>query len=312
MQLLNRGGQGAVYRAFHQRLEIDVAVKIFTSDSADAAGDVAKRRFIKEAQMLSQLDHPNICRIFDADETEEGLLYIVMEFLEGHSLKSLIELRVPETDEVLDYFEQIVDGLVEAHKQDLVHQDMKPSNIMSSADGTIKLIDFGAARNIFNSPPDPIGTLRYMSPEQIRGEEDVDYRTDVWSLGITILELLSGKHPFAGVRSQVAKFIQSDQPVGIPANAGYLRPVLEKSLHKNKAFRYRSAIELHADLKKIGDRQRKREMMWVTFKSSIAWVLLILVSLTGLILFMMGGGWTGPGSGLAAIMDWFNPGDLNK
>ena len=151
--------------------------------------DTAKQRFQQEAQAASTLDHPNICTIFEINETADGQLYLVMAHYEGETLKERIARGPVPLDDAIDIATQVGQGLAKAHVAGIVHRDIKPANLMVTADGTVKILDFGLAKlggsEGVTQTGTTVGTVAYMSPEQARGEE-VDHRTDIWSLGMSI------------------------------------------------------------------------------------------------------------------------------
>ena len=196
---LGHGGMGVVYTAQDPRLKRQVAIKLLTPDLT--RDETAKQRFLQEAQAASALDHPNICTIFEVNETDDGQLYLVMAYYDGETLKERIERGALPVDEAVDIATQVGHGLAKAHTAGIVHRDIKPANVMVTADGTVKILDFGLAKLAgtegITQTGTTVGTVAYMSPEQARGEE-VDHRTDIWSLGVVFYEMLSGQQPFEG------------------------------------------------------------------------------------------------------------------
>ena len=301
LEKLSEGGQGEVYRVYQKKLKHHYALKIFKHKGVISGEEKARARFSREAQILARLKHPNICDVIDVGETDDGTPYIKMELLDGKSLQSVVAHGPRLLDEVLDIFVQAVDGLVVAHDHDLIHQDIKPANIMLCTDGVVKLIDFGVSRDIIRSKPDPMGTMRYMSPEQLREEPDLDFRTDIWSIGFTMLEMLWGKYPLGAGAS--IEHIQSDEPIEVPLFAGYLKPVLKKCLHKDKKLRYRSAVALKADLQSIVDRRERAANRKRVLKTAASWVLPMLILIAGLLYVLVGSSWGGPKPALAVVID---------
>jgi serine/threonine protein kinase len=211
---IGSGGMGEVYTAEDRVLLRLVAIKFIKRQAHDPAG--AEKRFMREARMASQLNHPNIVTIHEICETDE-LTYIVMEYVEGRNLRSLIMSRALSTEAALDTACQIADALAEAHARGVLHRDIKPENILVNERGQAKLLDFGLARAFEQTGSLPgeatmavtrvenltdsgvvVGTVPYMSPEQIRKEEPLDSRTDIFSFGIVLYEMLTGRHPFQG------------------------------------------------------------------------------------------------------------------
>jgi serine/threonine protein kinase len=197
LEKLGEGGMGIVYKAEDTRLKRPAALKFLPRElNRDPE---AKQRFILEAQAASALDHQNICTIYEINETEEGQLFIAMAFYEGETLKSKIDRGLLPLSEALDIIVQVAKGLHAAHEKGIVHRDIKPANIIITNDGVAKIVDFGLAKfagqSMITRTGSTAGTVAYMSPEQARGEP-VDHRTDIWSLGVTLYEVLSGCPPF--------------------------------------------------------------------------------------------------------------------
>lgn len=191
------GGMGVVYQALDTRLERQVALKFLPSHLSNEG---ARQRFMAEARAASQLDHPNICTIHDIGETDDGQMYITMPFYDGETLSRRITRGPVPVLTAVDIALQVGDGLAAAHNRNIVHRDIKPANIMLGGDGGVKILDFGVAKveNVhLTSTGMSIGTLAYMSPEQLRGDQ-VDGRTDVWALGVVFYEMLTGKRAFPG------------------------------------------------------------------------------------------------------------------
>src|SRR6185503_13796313 len=199
--LIGSGGMGDVYRARDPRLDRDVAIKVLRS----ARDRVALDRFEREARAVASLTHPNALAVFDVG-AENGVPYIVTELLAGTTLRKHLGKRLP-AGEALRIVRQIADVLTAAHEKGIVHRDLKPENVFLLPDGTVKLIDFGLARQVASSPDaetrlitatgSVAGTFAYMAPEQIRGLE-CDGRTDLFALGIVLYEMLAGARPFTG------------------------------------------------------------------------------------------------------------------
>jgi Tol biopolymer transport system component len=199
---LGGGGMGVVYKAEDARLQRTVALKFLPPELT--RDPVAKARFLQEARAASALDHPNICTIHEVGETDDGQLFLAMTCYEGETLKKKIERGPLPIDEAVDIARQIAAGLAKAHRLGIVHRDIKPANIMITDDGIVKILDFGLAKLAgaagLTRAGFCLGTPAYMSPEQARGE--VDHRTDLWSLGVVLYEMLSGTAPFSGDSDQ--------------------------------------------------------------------------------------------------------------
>jgi TolB-like protein/Tfp pilus assembly protein PilF/predicted Ser/Thr protein kinase len=259
---LGEGGMGVVYKAEDSKLKRTVALKFLPPELTREPE--AKARFAREAQAAAALSHPNIGTVYEIDEAE-GRLFIAMECIEGRSLKQKIAAGPLKLDEALDLGAQIAAGLQEAHEKGIVHRDVKPSNIMITAKGVPKILDFGLAvtreRTRMTRTGTTLGTVAYMSPEQARGE-DVDRRSDIWSLGIVLYEMLSGATPFSGRHEQAVLYAilnENHAPLtglrtGLPVE---LEQIVDKCLVKDPDLRYQHVDELVVDLRRL--RQRSLE-----------------------------------------------------
>jgi tetratricopeptide (TPR) repeat protein len=195
---IGRGGMGVIWRAEDTRLGRTVAVKLLPPDLAQ--DHRFRARFLQGARAASALDHPNICSIHEVGETEDGQLYLVMPCYDGETLEDRLARGRMPVSEALDAAAQIARGIARAHEKGIVHRDIKPANLMLTGDGTLKILDFGIAKGAGGSLTRSgfvVGTLAYMSPERISGKT-TDERTDLWSLGVVIYEMLAGRHPFDG------------------------------------------------------------------------------------------------------------------
>ena len=215
------GGMGVVYQAEDTLLGRPVALKFLPPMLAP--NPRAKRRFLNEARAASALDHPNICTIYEVGETAEGQLYIAMACYDGETLKRRLERGPLETVEALGIALQVARGLSKAHRRGIVHRDVKPANLMLTADGIVKILDFGIAKVPEQSPAVPLlGTPAYMSPEQSAGGE-VDPRSDVWSLGAVLREMLAVRTPAI---DRVLSRMLAPEPAGRYPDATELLPEL--------------------------------------------------------------------------------------
>jgi serine/threonine protein kinase/Tfp pilus assembly protein PilF len=254
---LGRGGMGIVYKAEDTKLKRTVALKFLPPELT--RDPEAKTRFIHEAQAASALQHNNICTIHDIDETEDGRLFIVMDCYEGEPLKEKIARGPMKLEEAVDIAVQVAGGLAKAHEKGIVHRDIKPANIFITTDGMVKILDFGLAKlagqTKLTKTGSTMGTIAYMSPEQARGEE-IDQRTDIWSLGVVMYETLTGKLPFPGDYEQAIVYsILNKEPdpitnvqAEIPVE---LERILEKALVKATEKRYQRADEIAAELQSL-------------------------------------------------------------
>ena len=256
LEELGRGGMGVVYKAEDTKLKRTVALKFLPPELTHISE--VKERFMREAQAAAALDHPNICTVYEFDEAEEKT-FISMAFIKGQSLKKKTESGPLELEETLRIATQVAEGLKEAHKKGVVHRDIKSANIMMDERDQAKIMDFGLARmtgqTMLTKEGMAMGTIAYMSPEQARGEE-VDFRTDIWSLGVVLYEMFCGQLPFKGDHEQTVLYsILNEKPkpitglkAGIPVS---VEQVVYKALEKNPNKRYQQVEELLDDLKSI-------------------------------------------------------------
>ncbi|HET9786738.1 MAG TPA: serine/threonine-protein kinase, partial [Pyrinomonadaceae bacterium] len=266
---IGAGGMGEVYLAHDQQLDRKVAVKLLLAEVS--SNQERMRRFVQEAKAASALNHPNIITIHEIG-AEDGHQFIATEFIEGHTLRNRLRTGI-DLDEALAIAIQVTSALVAAHRVNIIHRDIKPENIMiRNDDGVVKLLDFGLAKisvprratidpeadtQLRNTAPGVVmGTVAYMSPEQARGET-VDERTDIWSLGVVLYEMIAGCSPFvAGTSNEIISAILSKQTA--PPLARYadsvperMEEIVEKALTKNKDERYQTSKDLLIDLKRL-------------------------------------------------------------
>ncbi len=239
---LGKGGMGEVYRARDTRLDREVAIKILPADFAKDADRL--KRFEQEARATSALNHPNILTVYDFG-THEGAPYLVMELLEGEELRARLDGGALAPHKALDYAQQIASGLAAAHAKGIVHRDLKPENLFITHDERVKILDFGLAklrpqrnepvdledetRKKITDPGTVMGTVGYMSPEQVRGQE-ADHRADIFSFGMILHEMLSGRRPFTGASmADVMSAILKDEPPELSESNPKISPQLAKS-----------------------------------------------------------------------------------
>jgi len=256
---LGEGGMGVVYKAEDTRLKRTVALKLLPRELT--LDPDAKERFSREAQAASGLDHPNICTIHEIDETEDGQMFMCMACYSGETLRQKIQRGPLPLEEALDVATQIAEGLKEAHQRGIIHRDIKPANVMVTPDGRVKIMDFGLAK-LAGQPKltrigSTVGTVAYMSPEQARGLE-VDHRTDIWSFGAVLYEMLTGSMPFKGTHEQtVIHSILNDEPEPV-ANLRADVPVqlisiVKRALAPLPGSRYCDMEVVLRDLRGIGE-----------------------------------------------------------
>jgi serine/threonine protein kinase/tetratricopeptide (TPR) repeat protein len=256
MERLGVGGMGIVYKARDTRLDRIVAIKVL-SDHLLADTD-AGERFLVEARAAAALDHPNICAIHEVGETDDHRYYIAMQYYEGETLRQRIDGGSLQLSDALDIGAQICRGLDNAASREIVHRDIKPANIIVTEEGVAKILDFGLAKyagTAITQTGARIGTVAYMSPEQTRGDK-VDERTDIWSLGVVLYEMLSGTRPFRGGSDQaVVASILDNKPESlsrlVPSIPINVVSIVERAMHKDPGRRYTSAAALLNDLERL-------------------------------------------------------------
>jgi DNA-binding winged helix-turn-helix (wHTH) protein/tetratricopeptide (TPR) repeat protein len=287
------GAMGEVYKARDLRLNRVVALKFLPTDLARDPS--ARRRFLREAQAVALIDHPNVATIYETGETEGGRAFLALAFYEGETLQQKLERGPLPLPEAIGIARQIARGLAAAHRRQIVHRDIKPANMVILPDGTVKVLDFGLAKmagattltRLGSSP----GTPAYKSPEQTRGEK-VDPRSDLWALGVVLYEMVAGRVPFGGEYEQAVIYAILNQPPRPLDGAGAFPPELEavigRAIAKDAAARYQTAEELEEDLARIplevgGEvvpRRPARTRRWPSLRNR--WLAAALVALMAL------------------------------
>lgn len=256
LEKLGEGGMGIVYKAEDTRLKRMVALKFLPEHIL--GDEEGKARFIREAQASASLAHPHICTIYESDEAE-GKTFIAMEYIDGHTLDEKIKAGPLKIGEALVIATRIAEGLQEAHERGIVHRDIKSPNIMITKKGQVKIMDFGLAKlsegTKLTLTATVMGTVAYMSPEQARGDE-VDHRTDIWSFGVVLYQMISGQLPFKGENAQAVLYsVMNEEPEPLTAlRTGVhveLERIVKKALEKKREDRYQHADEIVTDIRKV-------------------------------------------------------------
>ena len=295
IEKLGEGGMGIVYKAEDTILKRLVAIKFLPLTLTK--NKQANERFITEAQSASALDHPNICTIYDINETEDGKLYMVMAYYRGETLQKKISRGPLEFNEATHIAIQIAQGLAKAHAKGIVHRDIKPANIIVTLDMVVKILDFGVAKLERGSELDEegssFGTLIYMSPEQAQGAV-VDDRADIWALGVLTYEMLTAQFPFKGDYEQALVYsILNEEPepvsnlrVDIP---GEFEHLINKALVKNPKARYQHMLDMLLDLRKIKESLQKSHTADVaeTVKQKKSFKTIALITTTLLLIIFL-------------------------
>ena len=279
LSLLGTGGMGEVYLAEDTKLDRKVALKFLTEEMQ--RDETARKRFLREAKSAAALDHPYVCNIFEIGEAD-GKDFISMEYVQGETLRDQLSRGPLALKDALEKATEIAEALESAHKQNIVHRDLKPSNIMLTPEGHVKVMDFGLAKRLLpaegvgsqtktlsaglTETGTMLGTPAYMSPEQLRGEA-VDTRSDVFSFGVVLYEMIAGVHPFLRPqRMETASAILRDaaSPLSeyVPELPEGLELTLEKTLAKQRDQRYDSAGEVRVDLEQLLGRGRSIASCW--------------------------------------------------
>src|SRR5207249_1116174 len=261
VELVDAGGMGIVYKAHDVRLGRDVALKFLPPHLSKQA--TSKERFLVEARAAAALDHPNICTIFETGETDEGQLFLAMPLYDGETLRARLKRGRLAFDAAVPVAVQIARGVGAAHARGIVHRDIKPSNVMLLRDGGVKILDFGIAtmedlsaegRVAAERADAAFGTLAYMSPEHVLGAA-VDHRTDIWSIGILLHEMLTGIRPFAGRGQPLSDAIVNQDPdliaTSYPDVPAGVESILRRALQKLPENRYPSLTAFASDLSTV-------------------------------------------------------------
>ena len=271
LEKLGEGGMGVVYKALDSSLNRNVALKflppLLTRDPS------IRKRFINEARAASSLDHPNICNIHEINETEDDQLYICMAYYEGESLSQKLKRGPLPYDESLNIFIQVAQGLLAAHDKNIIHRDIKPGNIIITNEGEVKIVDFGLATLASEKITESFstkGTIAYMAPEIIRGLPG-DHRADIWSLGVVLFEMLTGRLPFKGEYPEPMMYsIVNEEPETLSAYLKDIPPALQsviiKLLKKDPEERYQSITDMLGDLKQF---TKESELAFIKRKFTI-------------------------------------------
>jgi serine/threonine protein kinase len=284
---IGSGGMGEVYVAEDTRLGRRVAIKFLPVIAGD--DPQARKRFLREARAAAALDHPNICAIHEVNEAD-GQPFIVMQYITGETLADRLRREPLARTEALDFAIQIADALSEAHSHHIIHRDIKPGNILINARRQVKVLDFGLAKilpadgpqagvtetqSFISTPGVIVGTAPYMSPEQARGEP-LDARTDIFSFGVVLYEMVSNQSPFAAAtRVDTLLAVMNDEP---PPLARYsdapdeLQRIVGKALRKNREQRYQTMRDLLADLQRLRDEMPLGERLRRGFARVAGWL----------------------------------------
>jgi len=266
VEKLGESGMGVVYKSEDTKLKRTVALKFLPPYLTDEPE--ATERFIQEAQTASALDHNNICTIHEIGETSEGQMYIVMTYYEGETIKKKIKHGSLELEHILNYIIQVAEGLRKVHVNGIVHRDIKSTNVMITRDGIAKILDFGlaklAGRTGITKTGSTLGTVAYMSPEQAQGLK-IDHRTDIWSLGVVMYEILTGQLPFKGDNDQVIIYsiVNEDYTPITEIRSDVwieLEQVVANAMQKDCSDRYQSMDEFLIDLKSINKKLHSSQL----------------------------------------------------
>lgn len=297
---LGSGGMGEVYLAEDTRLNRRVALKFLSTSLID--NKWAKKQLVKEAQAVAMLDHPNICHVYGIEEIGE-YSFIVMQYIEGKTLADLISQTFIEEEQILLITQQITSAIAAAHKHGIIHRDIKTGNIMIKPEGQVKVLDFGLAKFIKQQNSEKfgegsslisqnglvVGTVAYMSPEQLRAEK-LDYRTDIFSLGTVFYEMVSGGHPFlqkSNAETISAILTKKPEPIVKLKNGNSIafNHLVEKCLEKDKGKRYQSASELLLELQILQEKSLAGIKQKSPFRMLAASVFIVILLIIGISIY---------------------------
>ena len=298
LEKLGEGGMGEVYLAEDRTLDRRVALKFLPAEMQQ--DNAARKRFLLEAKSAAALDHPYVCKIFEIGDAE-GKDFISMEYVAGETLKDRLGRAPLPLKEALEKAAEIAEALETAHKHNIIHRDLKPSNIMLTPEGHVKVMDFGLAKRLLpaegadgqeetlsaslTSSGVTVGTLAYMSPEQLRGEE-LDSRSDIFSFGIVLYEMLTRTHPFKKAQPmETGNAILNEVPLSLSAlrsdDSPLLQHAVRKMLAKELHRRYQSIHEVHTDLDELKEDSDSERLVWKrqAVRPARQWVLALVVAL---------------------------------
>jgi len=287
---LGEGGMGEVYLADDTKLKRQVAIKFLPEHLTKDKENI--ERFEREAEAAAALNHPNIVTIYNVLE-EDNQLCIVMEYVDGKSLRDVINEYDLGLDKIIDIISQLSEGLSKAHKAGIVHRDIKPENIIIDQDARVKILDFGLAKlkgvSKLTKETSTLGTIHYMSPEQIQGK-DVDHRSDIWSVGVVLYELLTGEPPFKGDYEQAVTYaILNEEPKLLKdiesKYSANISSIITKMILKERENRYQSCLDLIDDLKRVSDAKPQRKKSLSKSIYTIAGLFAVAILLISTILY---------------------------
>jgi serine/threonine-protein kinase len=303
IEKLGEGGMGIVYRARDEKLQRDVALKFL--GALPTGSSASHEKILEEARAISALNHPNICTVYEVGEAD-GKPYIAMEFVDGKPLSAEINSAGMALEQVERYGIQLADALSHAHSRGIIHRDLKSANVMITPTGLLKVLDFGISRRLdpgggdgttrfdqsWESQHTFTGTLPYVAPEVFKGQVG-DERSDIWSLGVLLYEMVAGRRPFRGATAYElsAAILREKQPDIIHPIPTVIQSVLDKCLNKDPGQRYQSAGEVRAALETAGTASRTQKFLTVMTPSSGIWTVRNLLLLLGVAALALGFGY---------------------